>query len=220
MAEPTLFQNVPCVKGVNLIGLTFGRLTVFDQLQTIKPGEKRWHCRCECGNVRIVSGGHLKSGHTQSCGCWRRDINSLVHRKHGMRHTPEFETWAGMRQRCGNPNDADYKNYGARGITICDRWSSFECFLEDMGVKPSPKHSIDRRDNNGNYEPGNCFWATKKQQSRNTRRNRFYTMNGETLCIADWAERAGVDQVFLAGRLDRGWDIRRAVLTPVKKRGA
>ena len=112
---------------------------------------------------------------------------------HGCTGTPTYRAWQDMIQRCYNPRRTRYPMYGGRGITVCQRWrESFEAFLKDMGTSPSPRHSIDRIDNNGNYEPGNLRWATAKEQSRNQRRNRVLTYQGETLCIAEWAERLGV----------------------------
>ena len=133
--------------------------------------------------------------------------------------TPEYTSWLGMRQRCRNPRNQDFPTYGGRGIRVCERWDSFLTFLEDMGPKPSRKHELDRYpDKNGNYEPGNCRWATRTQNVRNTRFNRLITFNGETLCLAEWAERTGISAGLLQGRLTRlKWTVERALTTPTRK---
>jgi len=117
--------------------------------------------------------------------------------------SPEYHVWYDMIRRCNNPRSPNYKYYGARGITVCDRWrNSFQAFIEDMGRRPTPKHQIDRRNNDGNYEPDNCRWTTPKEQTRNSRRTRFLTIDGETLCLTDWAKRIGISVVALLHRLD------------------
>jgi hypothetical protein len=124
--------------------------------------------------------------------------------------------WRTMIQRCHNPNSNGYYLYGSRGIKVCERWrTSFEAFCEDMGARPSPSHTIDRIDNDGNYEPGNVRWGTKKQQSTNSRRNITATINGETLCMTDWCRKLGVSYACVQTRVTRrGWDLKRALFTP------
>ena len=158
----------PCVK--NLIGRVFGRLTVLG-FSRIKRRHAFWHCGCECGKTVYVRTCHLLDSSTRSCGCKNRENRY----KHG--HTidenpsPEYACWVGMKKRCSNKNRSDYKYYGARGITVCKRWrDSFAAFLDDMGRKPSPKHSIDRINCNGNYSKRNCRWATASEQRRNRRK--------------------------------------------------
>jgi hypothetical protein len=126
--------------------------------------------------------------------------------------SPERAAWHNMRQRCQNPKNPEYKNYGARGITVCERWSSFERFLEDMGPRPSPRHSLDRYPNNdGNYEPDNCEWRTAVEQLNNLRKNRWVTWNGRTLTTAQWGRETGINGSTIASRLDRGWTVQRAL---------
>jgi hypothetical protein len=124
--------------------------------------------------------------------------------QHGGYGTPEYSVWSAMRARCLNPAHSNYRHYGGRGIQVCERWESFANFLADMGPRPSLRHSIERTDSNGNYEPGNCRWATPAEQARNKSTNRFFTLNGETMCLTDWAKRLGVSPDCLAARLRRG----------------
>ena len=158
----------------------FGRLLVVKLVEknSHKPVRKRarWACICDCGTKLTVIGESLIAGNTRSCGCLRTtwkpgDGNA----KHGQSRViggraPEYRIWAAMLRRCGNPSQKDYKNYGGRGIRVCSRWKSFSNFFADMGKRPSAKHSIDRIDNDGNYEPGNCHWATRSEQQINKRR--------------------------------------------------
>jgi hypothetical protein len=131
----------------------------------------------------------------------------------GGRRPAEYEIWSQMLRRCSNPRNPNFRYYGERGIVVCERWKSFQDFLCDMGPRPSPLHSLDRIDNDGNYEPGNCRWATRDEQMRNTRRTQMLTFNGETMCRKDWASRVGLTVDALRGRLRRGWDLSRALAT-------
>ena len=191
------------------IGKTFGRLHVIRRTET--AGKTRVVCLCACGNEATVLLASLKCGNTISCGCALQE--SRV--KHGMHNTPEYMAWAAMIQRCTNPNSAEWKNYGSRGISVCMPWrESFRTFFEYVGKRPSRNHSLDRYpDKDGDYEPGNVRWATAKQQSRNTRRN-IILSNGEVL--ADAAENAGVSIINARNRRGLGWTEGR-LLSPVKK---
>lgn len=187
-------------------GKRYGRLTVLRWDDT-HPGSSasKWTCLCDCGTVTYAAGTSLRTGNTRSCGCLRRETARTRNRIHGMTTTRVYQVWKRMLSRCTNSNLKDYVNYGGRGIKVCERWrGSFENFCADMGEPPSDKHSIDRIDNNGNYEPDNCRWATQIEQRNNTRANRFITYRGETRTLAEWARHSGITQPTLKKRLNSG----------------
>lgn len=190
--------------------MVFGRLTVRSR------GENRkWNCVCVCGNAIATQKSNLRSGNTLSCGCLAREL-LRARKTHGHkcdgRYTPEYIAWCNAIARCTNPNDKNWKNYGARGITVCDKWRySFVAFLSDVGMKPHKSLSLDRIDNSKGYEPGNCRWATRVEQGRNTRSNRRVSFDGKTLALTEWAECFGVLSDTLRCRIRAGWDIERAL---------
>ena len=203
-------------RDAGLIGKTFCRLTVKSVAQ--QKGRRRYvDCLCECGSKLVVRVDCLLSGHSRSCGCLHREIVRQNSTTHGKTNSREHAIWIAMRQRCTNPKNDRFGYYGARGIRVCERWESFEAFLEDMGQCPGG-HSIERSDNNGNYDPNNCHWGTRKEQMRNTRTNRLITFRSRTQCVAEWAEQLGISHTALRARLRNGWSISRALLTPVQKR--
>jgi len=173
-------------------------------------------CRCACGTEKRVRLGHLKSGAVVSCGCVGRRNSAAAKTTHGQSGTRTHNIWLGMTDRCRNDRTG---RYGRRGIEVCDRWSEFSAFLEDMGPAPSPNHSIDRIDVNGHYEPGNCRWATPTEQARNTTRNTLLSHEGERLTIAEWSERTGIKPATICVRLYKlGWSVEKTLTEPVQSR--
>ena len=198
----------------DLIGLKFGRFTVLRYSGKNKHKQPMWDCICDCGNTRTVVGSDLKNGTSKSCGCFRIDRLKI----HGKSHTKEYYTWSGMINRCRNPNDYKYPDYGGRGIVVCRRWSKFENFLEDMGPRPDG-HELDRINNNEGYRPNNCRWVTRKDNTRNKRNNHLITFQNITKSMIEWSEITNISFSALNHRLNRdGWSIERALTTPLRQR--
>jgi hypothetical protein len=211
-----------------LIDLTGKR---FGMLEALRPGGPRvlpsgyarlfWWVRCDCGTVKEVAGSNLRVGYTRSCGCNSNLARSVKLRSEAKANYPrEYYIWESMKARCKNPNRACYKNYGGRGIVVCPRWDqSFEGFLADMGPCPDG-YTIERIDNNRGYEPGNCRWASYKEQGRNQRSNHLLTFRGETRTIAEWTEILGFKRATIGCRINKhGWSVERALTTPARRWG-
>lgn len=199
----------------DLTDQTFNRWTVIRRLENTQRGQAVWLCRCECGALGKVTTESLVSNNSKSCGCWRRDHRIRQNLTHGMSNTAEHETWKRMIARCERPGASQYEYYGGRGIRVCDEWrNSFQTFFDYMGKRPSKNHSIDRIDTNGNYEPGNVRWATKTEQSRNTRQNHVVEYQGKRMCLAEACELAGTSCSLVIGRLRRGWTVDDALNRP------
>ncbi len=212
---------------VNLTEKRFGRLIVIAFAGMAKYGV-RWTCNCDCGKTIEVYAAALNAGRAQSCGCYRYDRARSVNTTHGhfrgATKSPEFEAYCGMIRRCSRPSNVAH-NYRDRGICVATEWigkGGFERFLAHVGLKPTPKHSIDRIDNDKGYEPGNVRWATQKQQCRNKRTNRLETIDGVTRCVSEWAEIHGIDRSQLRYQLGRGVSITEAIERcknkPIQKR--
>jgi hypothetical protein len=194
-----------------LPGQQFSQLTVHSELpEHVFPCGitcRVWLCLCSCGNFKEVREPHLRSEHTKSCGC--------LHTIHGLTKTTEFDVWSSIKKRCLNPNHKSYADYGGRGITICPEWrDSFATFLADMGPRPSPQHSIDRIDVNGNYCKENCRWATPREQQNNRRNNHLLTFNGTTMTLAEWSRLTLIHKATLRWRISMGWSSEDVLIPP------
>lgn len=200
-------------------GERFGHWTVIGLGTPSATGLRRFKVQCVCGQVRNVYRGHLRAGKSTNCGC----LQAVSNTKHGMCRHRLYPTWMTMLRRCYEPTDKDFCNYGARGISVFPAWREsireFVDYVEGtMGARPTSKHSIDRIDNSGNYEPGNLRWSTAGEQCHNKRNNVRVEFQGERLILADWARRFGIDRRVLRHRLNGGWSMERALTTPVEKR--
>lgn len=202
------------MKTKDLIGIKCGKLTIIRDVKTRnKWGVSMWECRCECGTIVQVDRNSLLKGHKRSCGCLSVETRRKLFTKHGQStsngRTPTYRSWNCMLQRCLNPKNKRWSRYGGRGITVCDRWLVFNNFFDDMGQRPSGM-TLERNDNNGNYEPSNCRWATPKEQQNNTRRNRLITFRGKTLNISQWSTELDLPRSRINTRLERGWPVEKA----------
>lgn len=202
----------------DLTGHRFGRLTVLCRMPSQKE-RTMWQCKCDCGNIVQSEAYNIKTGNTSSCGCLKMECQTLRLTTHGKRNSPEYLSWAAMIARTSNPNNIGYKGYGGRGIRVCERWrGSFENFMKDMGCKPSSKHSLDRIDNDKDYSPENCRWATRTLQARNRRSNYLITHDGVTKSLAEWAEIKGMNYSLLYSRIVKfNWDTTKAFKTPSRR---
>ncbi len=199
----------------DLTGVRSGKLLVTSH-NGKRNGVHYWNVRCDCGRDHVVKGFFLSSGIQKGCGCIRLKHG---HGSSAKGPSPTYRTWMSMRARCHRPNHHNYPNYGARGIYVCDRWrDSFKNFLEDMGERPSLKHTIERVDNDGPYSPKNCIWILSSLQPRNTRHCRMVSYQGETHCLAEWSEITGILYTTIQGRLNRGWSPERTLTEPVAMR--
>ena len=206
---------------MDLTGQVFGRLTVLG-LKSRGGGygatRLYWNCRCECGALTTCLTHALRSGGSKSCGCLNLDRVHERNKTHGKTGSIEYSVWISMKGRCTNPRSDCYDRYGGRGIKVCDRWlNSFENFLADMGPRPSLAYSIDRIDNNGNYEPGNCRWATMKAQGSNKRSNRLLEHNGLAMTISQWTAHLGFGRGLIPNRLKSGWSVERTLTEPAHR---
>jgi hypothetical protein len=206
-----------------MIGSTFSRWIVIGEgTPYVWKGPDRTRsihrllCRCECGSERHVGARDLQFGRSQSCGCLNREISRARHTKHGGHKTVEYQVWKAMIARCTNQNNPRFSDYGGRGISVCDEWREFAAFDRDMGQRPSPRHSLDRKDNSQGYAKENCKWSIPHEQMTNRRCTRFVSIDGEEIPLASLAAKHGIPANTLRFRILKGWPIDRALGAPVR----
>lgn len=207
------------------IGKVYGRLTIIKE--TDSSIYERTHtrnvlCRCSCGKEKIIDFQSVLKGRSKSCGCYNSEVSSKNHTKHGLcvlspnKKRPEYMIWSKMKARCFTSTNKDYKYYGARGIKVCDRWkNSFALFIQDMGYKPSPKHSIERIDVNKDYSPENCKWILLSEQNKNKRKSNNITFNNKTMALPDWCKELNLSYGMMRHRIyDLKIPFDKAILYP------
>ncbi len=190
-----------------LVGERQGMLTLQEFVGRTEKAQPIFRCLCDCGVIKNIPLPDLRPGRSKSCGCFRK----AKHRTHGLRDDPLWQVWNDMLRRCNDPECDDYKNYGQRGIKVCERWLKVENFVQDMRATHLDGATIERERNEGDYEPGNCVWATRKTQTRNRRNTLRLTFEGSTRPLAEWAEVMGIPYQTLKTRIDRGWAVGRAL---------
>lgn len=195
----------------DLTSQRFGKWLVLSQTENAPTGRVRWLCRCDCGEERAVVAGHLVSGNSTSCGCTKYKIKRHAKYKPGGELHYLFQAWRDIQRRCLNPESEAYADYGGRGIKIAEAWLDFETFAKDVGLRPSRKHSINRIDNDGHYEPGNVNWVDRNTQARNTRRTKLIKFNGQEKSLAEWCEELNLYYPTVKHRLLSGWSPERAL---------
>lgn len=208
---------------IDISGKRYGRLLAVKNVPRPENNKGKgtfWECVCDCGKIVIVGKCNLedkKIKPNRSCGCYRKEMQNTLRRTHGMRCSTEYRIWSGMKTRCYNDNNHSYKHYGNRGIVMSDKWrNSFDEFYKDMGPRPSLKHSVERRDNNGNYTKFNCYWATPAEQNLNKRTNIFYMYNGVGRTLKGWSDSLNIPYSVLYKRInERGWSVEKAFTTPL-----
>lgn len=201
-----------------MLNRSFGLLTVVARAGNSKDGSALWKCACQCGETRIVAGTGLRAGRNKSCGCASPRFDSERTKTHGKSRSRVYRIWHGMIVRCSeSAKGKTRRNYFERGIRVCDAWLDFATFYEDMG-DPPPRMTLERTNGEKGYEPGNCKWATPKEQANNTRKSSFISYQGERMTVAQWADRIGIKQNTLLYRLRRGATPHDALTRPVQRR--
>lgn len=208
-------------KRIDIIGNQYGRWTVVRFYDSDINRTQYYECRCECGVIKTVARNSIVRGLSTSCGCRRSEVTTTRNFRHGsntrFERTGEYSVWAGMISRCQNKKCKAFKNYGGRGIFVCQAWkgiNGFATFIKDMGTRPTDLHTIERKNNDGPYSKVNCKWATRKEQSRNKRTTVLFTFQGQSLTLTDWAEKTGINLSKLSKRYYvYGWDIHRVLTT-------
>jgi hypothetical protein len=199
---------------IDLTGRRYVRLLVIAPAGKDSHNNFLFKCLCDCGKVVVKRGSHLRLHSVQSCGCLGRELaasrNKLLFLRHGLCGSPTYESWSAMLARCTYVRHPAWDRYGGRGITVCEKWKSFENFLVDMGLRPEGA-TIDRIDNDKNYEPGNCRWATPSEQQNNMSTNRVLEWNGTKQTLSQWARITGIKNTTISERLKRGWSVEDAL---------
>lgn len=202
----------------NLLSVRSGRLTVISFYDKERNGHKRYLCKCDCGNYTVVRDTRIRNHETKSCGCISKEHLIEYNTKHGLSNSPLYIIYQGMMSRCYNPDLDGYHRYGGRGIKVCDEWlSDIENFIKwgkESGFKKGL--TLDRIDNDGDYEPSNCRWVTSKIQSRNTVRNNRYSIENETRTLIEWCELHSINYRTVKSRLSRGWSFEDAITREVE----
>lgn len=194
----------------NHAGARFGRWVVVSRAPN-KGMRTAWFCKCDCGTETSVFTSHLVSGRSVSCGCYKSEVTSQALKTHGLTDSDEHRIWCLMKSRCNNTANPSYPDYGGRGITVCDKWNDFVNFYSDMGPRPSKQHSIGRIENDKGYSPDNCRWETPKQQANNTRRNKYYTIEGTRRTLSEICEANGLNYGTVKWRLRNGWTVEESL---------
>ena len=211
----------------NFVPETFGRLTTLGPKFLVPVGNRGEHkaiqvCRCSCGSSVVTTRTLLQTGKSKSCGCLQKEMAATANKKHGLRRSPEYTVWGGMLNRCRNATHDRYEVYGGRGIAVCFRWGNketgFANFYSDMGPRPGPGYTIDRKEVDKGYYPENCEWVTNSQQQRNKRNNRMLTAFGKTQCMADWVDEIDISRSALKNRLNKGWPVEKALSCPPRSK--
>ena len=201
----------------DISGQVYGRLTVIRRVTINDKPRTYWDCTCSCGKTVVVWGDSLRRGATRSCGCFMRERAVETNTTHGLRNHPLYFVWNGMRDRCYKETHPRYKDWGGRGVKFCDRWLNFKNFYDDMSPTYQKGLTIDRIDNDGDYSPDNCRWATHKEQANNQRSNRVLEFNGKNQTLAQWSEELNINYDALRDRLNEEWSVEDALTTPVIK---
>lgn len=208
-------------KPLNLLGQKFGRLVVIERAENNKHGQTRWKCKCDCGKFTVVAASDLKNGKIKSCGCLSHELTAKRSTKHGLRYTPNYKRWLHIKDRCLNPHNKDFNRYGGRGIKIYEEWvDDFKAFHDYVSILPhfgEKGYSLDRIDNDGNYEPNNLRWATKKQQANNREVKSVIEFNGEKFTLKQIAKKIGIGLSSIHRRIKRG-DTMQELFRPPRTR--
>jgi hypothetical protein len=205
--------------GLDMTTKKYGRLSAIRQIPNPKQTGALWEFECDCGNIKVIKSQAVRLGLVVSCGCYSKELLIKNLTTHNCSRHPNFKTWQSMISRCTKETDKDYPSYGGRGIKVCDDWLDPNKFIADMGLKPTKKHTLDRIDNNGNYEPKNCRWASPLEQSHNKRNNRNLTAYGETLCMAEFSRKYNIPQTTIMRRLAKGMTAEQIIETPIRAIG-